>query len=284
MKSTIPFLIIVMLASSCVPFSNFLVKIGVGKKDRELRALLATQKQLANKNIAMLDSMQTNINDNLKTNPNSTSAELLPTLLALKDSLQTIVNDIADKESQKKLDFNSMLDYSNLLNEKLNRLTEKNVIVETAVRNTSEITLKSDISFVTGRYDLRTDGISVLKIVVSEIEKKIIKWNTIKNGAYRYYPKKITVIVVGYADLQGASNINLRKKTNLDLSEKRSATVANFLNDELTRLKDNYNIEIRLINKGLGEELPPNIKDTWSIDNPNRRICLISTNVSLILN
>lgn len=280
-KKHIIYTIILLTFTSCATVNDIVYKVVWEKRDKVIIQQLAYNKSVALKNMQTLDSIQKVINLKTKNNPNTSAKELIPTISNLKDSLQLVVNDLSKYENQKKLDFNTMINFSNDITEKLNRLTEKNVIIETALNNTQDVTLKSDISFNTGSSDLKTDGKNVLKIIVDEIEKKINEWDKIKNEAYKSYSKKITIIVIGYADLQGSSNIDARKQKNIELSENRAKIVANNINTEINKLKSKYNIEVKIVNIGLGEELPPNVTDDKTVNNPKRRICMISTNVSL---
>ena len=271
--------ILLLFLNSCVFVNDLVYSVVWEKRDKVILDQLSYNKEVAKKNITILDSLQSEINKKKIENPNTTANDLSVPISILKDSLQNLIADLSSYDNKKNLDFNSMIDYSNNITQKLNRLTEKNVIIETAINNTEDITLKSDISFETGSYSLKDGGKNALINIVNDIEKKIIALDGMINGNFKTYPKKINVMVTGYSDLQGSANIDVRKDKNFELSENRAKIVANNLKLEMNRLKLKYNVNIVVNSKGLGEDLPPNIADDKTIDNPKRRICLISTNV-----
>jgi hypothetical protein len=84
---------------------------------------------------------------------------------------------------------------------------------------------------------------------------------------------------VGYADLQGSYNVDRRKSYNLSLSEMRAASVTEVINDYVQELEKNFSLLVEIKHEGKGEEPPPGLVDLEKVNNPDRRICTISSYV-----
>jgi outer membrane protein OmpA-like peptidoglycan-associated protein len=147
--------------------------------------------------------------------------------------------------------------------------------------NKEVVRLGSDINFSTGSAVLSKEGKKKISQLVDNIASEIEKWKAYLNhhneNIFSNSEFKTIVLVNGYADMQGSMDAEARKKSNLDLSEKRAKAVAEELNTQLADLKTKYNLSFDVQSKGRGEELPnDNVSTSKKGESAARRISSIS--------
>lgn len=147
--------------------------------------------------------------------------------------------------------------------------------------NKEVVRLGSDINFTTGSAILSKEGKKKIMQLIDNISAEIEKWKTYLNhhneNIFSNSEYKTIIMVNGYADLQGSSDAESRKKSNLDLSEKRAKAVADELSIQLSQLKTKYNLTFEIESKGRGEELPnDNASTSKKGESAARRISSIS--------
>jgi len=232
---------------------------------------------------ALMNHIQTvkaDIKNKIIENPFSPSKSLLPSLEKTEEKVGKIQSELSELSNRNNNDAFEIT--QKLHNEMINILAPDVFAIDKVNKSILDKILQSDISFETGKHDLKEKGKSELNNMVNEIEELILGWNHFDNYKYKDKQKVITVIIVGYADLQGSSTIHTRRSHNLKLSENRAYSIEEHLKSKFAYLIGKYNIVVDIKSEGRGEELPPNVTDTVSIKNPQRRVCLISSSVSPI--
>lgn len=172
-----------------------------------------------------------------------------------------------------------------LLQKIITHMDKKVNPISIVIAENSKMTeLKSDVAFETGSSKLKEKGSEEITKQVAEIEKKIIEWRQyIDNNKIKIFENdlyKLKIIINGYADTQGSSNISERKKDNLELSRNRAESVKNEFKKQLDILVEKHKLITDIEYHGKGEELPPNVIDNGLKNNPYRRVCLIISVVS----
>ena len=147
--------------------------------------------------------------------------------------------------------------------------------------NKEVVRLGSDINFSTGSAVLSKEGKKKISQLVSNIALEIDRWKSYLNhhneNIFSNSEYKTIILVNGYADLQGSMDMETRKKSNLDLSEKRAKAVSDELSVQLSILKTKYNLNFDIQSKGRGEELPyDNLPASKKGESAARRISSIS--------
>ncbi len=236
--------------------------------------------EAANELLAITASLKEKIDTKVEDNPNSSSADFVKVVDDKMEEVEYIegqMRSIKEKEGFS-LTAKKDLDKIRFYQEKLTKLSHEIGAINTSFDRELDKKLKSDVSFSTGSAALSKQGEQELqKLVENEITQLITDWET--QPVYAKNIKKVRVTINGYADLQGAADEERRKKSNLELSENRAEAVAQVLRRELNKLKEQHNIELELTHTGRGEEPPPGIEDHTLRNNPNRRICIVSTYV-----
>jgi outer membrane protein OmpA-like peptidoglycan-associated protein len=229
--------------------------------------------------LAATSSLKRKIKDKVDEHPNSSSADFIKVVDKKIDQLEFINEQVRGiKEKDFSMTAKKDLDKIRFYQEKLSTLSTEIAAINTSFDRELDKKLKSDISFNTGSAILSEKGKQELvNLVENDIKKLIIEWES--QPVYANKTKKVRVTVNGYADLQGTANEQERKTSNLKLSEKRAKAVANVLLQELNNLKNEHLVDIELTHSGRGEEPPPGIKDLTLRNNPNRRVCIMSTYV-----
>lgn len=230
--------------------------------------------------LALTAILKEKIEEKVEENPNSSSADFVSVVDDKMDEVEYIqgqVRSIKEKEGFN-LTAKKDLDKIRFYQEKLTKLTREIGAINTSFDRELDKKLRSDVSFATGSADLNKPGQEELILLVNNEIKQLIKdWEV--QSLYTKKVKKVRITINGYADLQGSANIERRKQYNLDLSAKRAKAVAEVVLQELNNLKGEHNIEIELTHAGRGEEPPPGIEDLTLRNNPNRRVCIVSTYV-----
>ena len=207
--------------------------------------------------------------------PDNPLKDFLPTindLLAYSDKLESGQNVIA-------------------LDRVINDLTDVLVIKHNADRNVN-VTLLSDVSFDSGKYDLSEAG----KRLLSEFFERVIAEQ--KEELRQYTGKVLTmkIRVLGYTDQQGfrkgtelikalAKDVEAqvpqaaaaqRQFLNQRLALFRAATLCEYIQQFIAQKDASILIEVEKI--GRGEEFPPGVSKDSAAGSPNdarRRICKI---------
>jgi outer membrane protein OmpA-like peptidoglycan-associated protein len=226
------------------------------------------------------NELRREINQKVEENPNSSSEDFIVLVEQKSQEIERVqqrVEQLAPKRSfevNQKKNFNKIRAYQ----QKLSTLSREVNAIYKSFEKELDKKLQSDVYFSTGSANISKAGEAGLKeFVFNDIESIINEWS--KEEAYRGNPKKVKIKVVGYADLQGSANVDRRKQNNLTLSEKRAESVQNILDAHLDQLKSKYMLQVDIEHEGKGEESPPGLADVDKIDNPDRRICIISSYV-----
>ena len=146
--------------------------------------------------------------------------------------------------------------------------------------NKNVVRLGSDISFKTGSSKLSDEGVKQVAEMVKSIEKDVADWKSYINHHNEniFNDKEFRTILVinGYADARGSSNVEKRKAQNLQLSKDRAEAVGKEFENQINKLFDEDKITIQFEIHGRGEQLPPNYKPTNKLNDDTRRICNIN--------
>jgi len=230
--------------------------------------------------LALTASLKAEIDEKVEENPNSSSADFVKVVdekIEDVEYIQAQVRSIENKEGFS-LTAKKDLDKIRFYQEKLTKLSHEIGAIHTSFDRELDKKLRSDVFFDTGNSILSKQGAQELKqLVNNDIKKLIMEWES--QPVYNNKVKRVRVTINGYADLQGSANEEQRRAYNLLLSTKRAEAVAEIIAQELNKLKQNHNIDIELTHAGRGEEPPPGIEDLTLRNNPNRRICIVSTYV-----
>ncbi len=226
------------------------------------------------------NELRKEINQKVEENPNSSSEDFIVLVEQKSQEIERVqqrVEQLAPKRSfevNQKKNFNKIRAYQ----QKLSSLSREVNAIYKSFEKELDKKLQSDVYFSTGSANISKKGEAGLEaFVFNEIESIIKEWSG--EEAYRGYPKKVKIKVIGYADLQGSANVVKRKQNNLELSEKRAASVMHVLDQYLDQLKSKYMLQVDIEHEGKGEEAPPGLPDVNKINNPDRRICIISSYV-----
>ncbi len=186
-----------------------------------------------------------------------------------------------DKQTGKKT--KTRLNNLRLKTEILSQAMQELKVVQIAVDKVVSEKLESDLSFDVGRSLLKESGKKEIDDMVHNIKMQIQFWNEFPNNEqpkkYADKVKKVVVSITGYADLQGSTNVEQRKKYNFELSNERANSVRVYFESKLTEIAKTEKLDIKLKAIGKGEEPPIGLKNTVKIDNPERRICVITLGV-----
>ncbi|MGK7394693.1 MAG: OmpA family protein [Candidatus Cyclobacteriaceae bacterium M3_2C_046] len=239
--------------------------------------------QAADELLAASSQLKQKIEERVAENPNSSSEDFLEVVDQKIDEIEQIQQEVnrftpnrsfALDNSQDKRDFEKIRQYQ----QKISLLSQEINAIYVSFDRELDKKLQSDVYFQTGSYQLSTQGKKELQLIVEgELKNMIQEWNQEK--VYQDKPKKLKINIVGYADLQGSYNIDRRKSYNLSLSEKRAASVKEVIQEYLRALENDYALEVELQHEGKGEEPPPGLVDIEKVNNPDRRICTISSYV-----
>ncbi|MFW5700677.1 MAG: OmpA family protein [Cyclobacteriaceae bacterium] len=260
------------LAISCSPKIYQQKQEAVSKTAQAADELLVASAQLKQR-----------IQERVEKNPNSSSEDFLEVVDKKIDEIEEIqqeVNQFAPNRSfaldnsKDQEDFERIRQYQ----QKISQLGQEINAIYVSFDRELDKKLQSDIYFKTGSYNLSQQGEKELKEIVEvDLKNMIEEWN--KEEVYKNKMKKLKINVVGYADLQGSYNIERRKNFNLSLSEKRAASVREVIQKYLKKLENKHALNIELQHEGKGEEPPPGLADLDKVNNPDRRICTISSYV-----
>jgi len=239
--------------------------------------------QAADELLVASAQLKQRIQERVEKNPNSSSEDFLEVVDKKIDEIEEIqqeVNQFAPNRSfaldnsKDQKDFERIRQYQ----QKISQLGQEINAIYVSFDRELDKKLQSDIYFKTGSYNLSQQGEKELKEIVEvDLKNMIEEWN--KEEVYKNKMKKLKINVVGYADLQGSYNIERRKSFNLSLSEKRAASVREVIQKHLKSLENKHALNIELQHEGKGEEPPPGLADLDKVNNPDRRICTISSYV-----
>ncbi len=186
-----------------------------------------------------------------------------------------------DKQTGKKT--KTRLNNLRLKTEIISQAMQELKVVQIAVEKVVSEKLESDLSFDVGKSFLKESGKKEIDDMVQNIKMQIQFWNEFpKNEQPKKYAdkvKKVAVSITGYADLQGSTNAEQRIKYNLELSNERANAVRLYFESKLAEIAKSEKIDIKMKAIGKGEEPPVGLKNTTKIDNPERRICVITLGV-----
>jgi outer membrane protein OmpA-like peptidoglycan-associated protein len=165
-------------------------------------------------------------------------------------------------------------EYENLLIELNNLICKHKEGIELLEKKVRK--LYGDVSFKSGSSDISGKGKESIKDLIKNIETEVERWRKYTNQCNEnIFQNDLFVVVInidGYADERG------REESNLILSQKRAGSVEKLLISELTDLTVTKKTRIvfnRIYSRGFGELLPPGVEKS-KMDDPNRRICIIS--------
>lgn len=233
--------------------------------------------------LEITQSLKEKIEDKVEKNPNSSSGDFIVVVDRKIEEIEDIQEEVEYFSPSRSLNISKKQDKRDFerirrFQKKLGQLGQEVKAIYTSVDGQLDKTLESDVYFQTGHFYLSHEGKNQLnQLVYQELLQMIEAWNT--EDIYQDKPKRLRIKIAGYADLQGSFNIKRRRKSNLILSEKRAESVKNILQKYLLPLKEKYNLELDLASEGKGEEPPPGLQDLTKINNPDRRICTISSYV-----
>lgn len=146
--------------------------------------------------------------------------------------------------------------------------------------NKNVVRLGSDISFESGSSILSKEGKAQVSEMVKSIEKDISEWKSYMNHHNEniFNDKEFRTILVinGYADAMGSSNVKKRKENNMTLSKERAEAVGKEFETQINKLFEVGKITIEFEIYGRGEELPPNHIPSNKLSDEARRICNIN--------
>jgi len=217
------------------------------------------------------------INQKIESNPNSSSEDFIA-LVDQKtkeiEEVKTQIDNLAPSrsfDSNKKKNFDKIRTYQ----QRLSNLSREVSAIHKSFEKELDKKLKSDVYFDTGSSIISKTGEEELKkIIANDFNTLITEWKN--EEAYGNKPMKVKIKIIGYADLQGSPNIELRQNKNLAISKKRAESVKNIVGLYLEELKKKHQIQIQIEFEGKGEEAPPKLTDISLINNPDRRVCYIS--------
>jgi outer membrane protein OmpA-like peptidoglycan-associated protein len=138
-------------------------------------------------------------------------------------------------------------------------------------------TQKSDVdySFKTGSSELTLFGKRDVKIFINNLRDEVATWkNDVKCDEVFDLSVFVAVVdITGYADMQGSKDPMKRKKNNMELSRQRAESVREeFL--KLTRYESS--IRFMVNSYGKGEKLPPGVSGNGKLDDPHRRVSIMT--------
>lgn len=255
-----------LLMSSCSSVSNSAYNESITKTSEAAdQLLLATQ------------DLRADISKKVDENPNSASRDFIVMVDGKSNEIEQIQAQIKQDGSNRSIVANQQAKFEKIRSyqHRLGNLSRDISTIHKSFEKELDKKLKSDIYFDTGSTQLSQTGISELKkIVFTDLNDIIMDWR--KESHYQTHPLKIRLKITGHADLQGSTNLELRKKNNLAISEKRAEAVKSIINSYLIEIKASQPIEIQIDSEGKGEEPPPGLVDVSLINNPERRACFIS--------
>jgi len=165
-------------------------------------------------------------------------------------------------------------EYENLLIELNNLICKYKEGIELLEKKVKK--LYGDVSFKSGSSDISGKGKENIKDLIKNVETEVERWRNYTNQCNEnIFQNDLFVVIInidGYADERG------REESNLILSQKRTGSVEKFIISELTDLTLTKKTRIvfnRIYSRGYGELLPPGV-EKLKMDDPNRRICIIS--------
>jgi outer membrane protein OmpA-like peptidoglycan-associated protein len=132
-----------------------------------------------------------------------------------------------------------------------------------------EKTLSEEVAFGVGKFVLKAEGILILNALILEIDEVIQQLKK----QYPTTPLQLKINIIGYAD--GIGN----PTDNYQLSAQRADIVYNYLTERLVQI-GNIDISIEVISKG-EKELPDKEITDYKENDPRRRICKLSSQISL---
>jgi outer membrane protein OmpA-like peptidoglycan-associated protein len=255
-----------LLISSCSSVSNSAYNESITKTSEAAdQLLLATH------------DLRAEISKKVDENPNSASQDFIVMVDEKSYEIEQIQTHLKQDGSNRSIVANQQAKFEKIRSyqHRLGNLSRDISTIHKSFEKELEKKLKSDIYFDTGSTQLSQTGISELKkIVFTDLNDIIMDWR--KESHYQTHPLKIRLKITGHADLQGSTNLELRKKNNLAISEKRAEAVKSIINNYLLEIKTTQAIEIQIDSEGKGEEPPPGLLDVNLINNPERRACFIS--------
>lgn len=227
------------------------------------------------------------VQEKIRDNPESALDESISMLDSILDYTEAVKAD-PDKFSQEKIQ--AYIDRINIINENIERF--------------KDVTLKMDVSFPLGRYQLKhlsefgkQEGSKLVERIMGSLQELLEK-----------YPERnigVTLKVTGYTDETGftedtALEKMLRDKLgdklpkdyktrrivyNRELSKLRAASLAGYMVERLKeRLQNNPRVKINSKVIGRGEVVPNRTPETpYRAKDARRRICVISPLIEIVL-
>ncbi|NBC84218.1 MAG: OmpA family protein [Bacteroidetes bacterium] len=221
--------------------------------------------------------LRNEINKKVEENPNSSSEDFIDMVDKKEQEIQYVQKRVLDLKPKTTLDINQKRKFDKIrqYQQRLSSLSHEVSAIYKSFEKELDKKLQSDVYFHTGSANISNTGRLELKeFVYKEIQQIIKEWD--QEEMYIDKPKKVKINVVGYADLQGSQNKSVRQKNNLQLSEKRAKEVKDIIESYLNELNSTYKLQIIIDHQGKGEELPPGVTDSHAVNNPDRRICIVS--------
>lgn len=259
--------------------------LGVGK--RKTRAQEGLKKAMAEleKTKKIIEEKKSEVGiitrpENFKTNEvNNWENDLLEEINKITNEINNLIQEASELNPFKPKDKNRLTEIeialTNLINKKIIPFKKIEMQIENAK------VLSSDYSFETGKAILSKYAIDEINKFSEEWEKEVQLWLNYTdidgNKIYKNDKIQMRINILGYADMQGRGSEENRKLTNKNLSIKRADNLKNEIKNTITKLENKYNLDIEFVSVGKGEELPPNIKDTELINNPERRKVVVTT-------
>lgn len=134
-----------------------------------------------------------------------------------------------------------------------------------------------DVSFKVGSSEISTSGKEQISTMMKGILGDIDQWKAYVSACNeKVFENELFIVVMdvaGYADQRGSESSNLK------LSRDRAFAVRDEIIDQLNIISVDQNVSIvfdKIFADGFGEKLPPGVPQKGE-DDPNRRICLISS-------
>lgn len=261
-----------------VVFSTHLLFISCNSQYKASKAeSVKKTAEAADELLLVTKGLREEINKKVETNPNSAAADFVPLVDKKTREIERTQTALRGMDDNKTIDINQKRTFSKIRSyqQKIGNLGREIRAINKSFEKELDKKLKSDVYFDTGSADIQNEGDAELrKIILTDISDMINEWR--KEEVYKNKTLRVKIKVVGYADLQGPANIELRRNSNLALSEKRAESVKNSVMKYLEELNKSNDLDIQVESEGKGEVAPPGLTDEALINNPERRVCFIS--------
>lgn len=219
------------------------------------------------------------INQKLETNPNSSSEDLVVLVDKKTKEIEQVQAEVRSLAPKAPIELNQKKKFDKIRvhQQRLASISREIKAIHKSFEKELDKKLRSDVYFETGSTNVNAAGYMELKkVIFTDINSIISEWK--KEEAFTNYPLKLKVKVVGYADLQGTSKLEVRQKNNLQISQKRADAVEKIIAEYMTEYQkeNSAQIQIEMESIGHGENPPPGLADLEMVNNPERRACFIS--------